>query len=169
MKAASGPAPYGRANDKSAKPENLVAQFQRRQKPDPKMQICPATQPRRALPWADPDVKAAPGDVNPAGVLDAGRAGAANPGPVFRVDVNFTTVPVVVTDRNGSPVPDLKASDFHVFEDGLASRRSTGLSQNWSRFRLRSCWMRRRACASASMKSGALPSPSFSLCVRRTG
>ena len=38
--------------------------------------------------------------------------------PVFRADVNFVRVDVMVTDDNGEPVTDLTAADFEVLEDG---------------------------------------------------
>ena len=38
--------------------------------------------------------------------------------PVFRTDINFVRVDVIVSDDNGEPVTDLTADDFEVFEDG---------------------------------------------------
>jgi VWFA-related protein len=38
--------------------------------------------------------------------------------PIFRSDINFVRVDVIVTDRQGSPVNDLKQEDFEVTEDG---------------------------------------------------
>jgi VWFA-related protein len=38
--------------------------------------------------------------------------------PVFRSDINVVRVDVIVTDRQGNPVHDLKAEDFEVTEDG---------------------------------------------------
>ncbi len=38
--------------------------------------------------------------------------------PVFRSGINFVRVDVIVTDKNGDPVTDLKMEDFDVFEDG---------------------------------------------------
>jgi VWFA-related protein len=38
--------------------------------------------------------------------------------PVFRSDINFVRVDVIVTDRQGNPVHDLKQTDFEVTEDG---------------------------------------------------
>jgi VWFA-related protein len=38
--------------------------------------------------------------------------------PTFRAGVNLVRVDVIVTDKQGAPVTDLKASDFDVFEDG---------------------------------------------------
>src|SRR5712691_11848589 len=37
--------------------------------------------------------------------------------PVFRTGINFVRVDVIVTDRNGNTVPDLRQSDFEVVED----------------------------------------------------
>lgn len=40
------------------------------------------------------------------------------PPPIFRTDINFVRVDVIVTDRQGNPVHDLKQEDFEVSEDG---------------------------------------------------
>src|SRR5579872_4017566 len=37
--------------------------------------------------------------------------------PIFRTGINFVRVDVIVTDKNGQPVSDLKESDFQVTED----------------------------------------------------
>src|SRR6195952_1314488 len=38
--------------------------------------------------------------------------------PVFRAGINFVRVDVIVTDKNGNPVGDLKPEDFEVSEQG---------------------------------------------------
>ncbi|HUK36459.1 MAG TPA: hypothetical protein VLV86_21225, partial [Vicinamibacterales bacterium] len=38
--------------------------------------------------------------------------------PVFRTGINYVRVDVIVSDKNGANVADLKQSDFEVFEDG---------------------------------------------------
>src|SRR5205814_3843132 len=38
--------------------------------------------------------------------------------PTFRAGINFVRVDVILTDKNGNPVSDLKQSDFEVLEDG---------------------------------------------------
>src|SRR6185369_9763305 len=38
--------------------------------------------------------------------------------PVFRAGINFVRVDVIVSDKNGNNVADLKQSDFDVTEDG---------------------------------------------------
>lgn len=40
------------------------------------------------------------------------------PAPVFRTDINFVRVDVIVTDKQGKPVGDLRQQDFEVTEDG---------------------------------------------------
>jgi len=42
----------------------------------------------------------------------------ATQAPVFRSDINVVRVDVIVTDRQGNPVHDLKPEDFEVTEDG---------------------------------------------------
>jgi VWFA-related protein len=46
-------------------------------------------------------------------------------GPTFRVRVDYVEVDVVVTDRDGNLVRDLKKEDFQVLEDGKAQSIST--------------------------------------------
>ena len=40
------------------------------------------------------------------------------PQPVFRTGINFVSVDVIVGDRQGNPVTDLRQEDFEVTEDG---------------------------------------------------
>ena len=42
--------------------------------------------------------------------------------PTFRAEVNLVSLSVVVTDREGRPVTDLKKNDFQVFEDNVEQR-----------------------------------------------
>jgi VWFA-related protein len=39
--------------------------------------------------------------------------------PTIRVDVDMISMPVVVTDRTGKRIADLKQEDFQIFEDGV--------------------------------------------------
>lgn len=41
------------------------------------------------------------------------------PDDVLKVDTRLVSVPVIVSDRSGRYVPNLKASDFSVFQDGV--------------------------------------------------
>jgi VWFA-related protein len=52
-----------------------------------------------------------------AGTWLAGAQGQGSQ-PTFRSGVELVTIDVVVTDRSGQPVHNLKASDFELFEDG---------------------------------------------------
>ena len=45
--------------------------------------------------------------------------------PTFRAGVNFVRVDVIVSDRNGKPVPDLAEADFEVTEDGQPQKIET--------------------------------------------
>ena len=58
---------------------------------------------------------------------DAQEAGAPEADPsqsddtqqaIFRADINFVRVDVIVSDDDGQPITDLTADDFEVFEDG---------------------------------------------------
>ena len=45
--------------------------------------------------------------------------------PVFRAGINFVRVDVIVSDKNGNPVADLKPADFEVTEDGKPQKIET--------------------------------------------
>jgi VWFA-related protein len=61
---------------------------------------------------------------SPAAKADAGRAAPVEVGDdeVLRVDTQLVPVPVVVRDRAGRPVANLRAENFTVFEDGRPQR-----------------------------------------------
>src|SRR2546428_3750036 len=40
------------------------------------------------------------------------------PPPVFRTGINFVRVDVIVSDKNGNAIADLKQTDFELTEDG---------------------------------------------------
>src|SRR6266852_5317237 len=60
-------------------------------------------------------------------VLTAGQPPAPPPPqpPTFKVRVDYVEVDVVVTDRQGKIVRDLKKEDFQVLEDGKAQAVTT--------------------------------------------
>src|SRR5918994_2362388 len=45
--------------------------------------------------------------------------------PVFRTGINTVRVDVIVTDRQGNPVTDLKLEDFDIQEDGKTQKAET--------------------------------------------
>ncbi|MEQ1910704.1 MAG: VWA domain-containing protein [Vicinamibacterales bacterium] len=45
--------------------------------------------------------------------------------PVFRTGINFVRVDVIVSDKNGNPIGDLKPEDFEVVEQGKAQSIET--------------------------------------------
>jgi len=45
--------------------------------------------------------------------------------PVFRTGINFVRVDVILTDKNGNQITDLKASDFDVTEDNKPQKIET--------------------------------------------
>ena len=45
--------------------------------------------------------------------------------PVFRTGIDFVRVDVIVTDRQGAPVNDLKIEDFEIAEDGKPQKAET--------------------------------------------
>jgi VWFA-related protein len=70
----------------------------------------------QAPPAAAPDTAPPQDGQAPSG---AGAPGQAAPrGPTFRAGINFVRVDVIVTDKKGQPVLDLKPTDFTVTEDG---------------------------------------------------
>src|SRR5438874_12558514 len=45
--------------------------------------------------------------------------------PLFRGGINFVRVDVIVSDKAGNPIGDLKATDFDVTEDGKPQKIET--------------------------------------------
>ena len=45
--------------------------------------------------------------------------------PIFRTGINTVRVDVIVTDRQGNPVTDLKLEDFEILEDGKPQKPET--------------------------------------------
>ena len=52
-------------------------------------------------------------------------ADAAPAQPVFRAGINFVRVDVIVSDRDGNPVLDLKPEEFSISEDGKPQKVET--------------------------------------------
>ena len=67
-------------------------------------------------PAQQPPAKAAPAQP---------PADPATPPPVFRAGINYVRVDVIISDKNGTPVADLQASDFDVSEDGKPQKIDT--------------------------------------------
>jgi VWFA-related protein len=59
----------------------------------------------------------APGGQQPPAQQPAQPATPPGEQPVFRTGINFVRVDVIVTDKQGNPVSDLKQTDFEVTED----------------------------------------------------
>ena len=53
------------------------------------------------------------------------QAPSPNEQPVFRTGINTVRVDVIVTDRQGNPVTDLKLEDFEIQEDGKPQKAET--------------------------------------------
>ncbi len=78
-------------------------------------------QSQRAPQQPAPQPPAQPETAQPAGQQPEGQppAGDEQPAqPTFRADINFVRVDVIVTDKKGEPITDLKPEDFEVREDG---------------------------------------------------
>jgi VWFA-related protein len=74
-----------------------------------------AAQPPPPKPPTLPEQPPATRPADPAGTPSAPSQDPQQ--PVFRTGINFVRVDVIVTDKQGSPVADLTANDFEVFED----------------------------------------------------
>jgi Ca-activated chloride channel homolog len=55
---------------------------------------------------------------SPASQTDAAAANAGDDEEIVKVETNLVTIPVSVFDRNGLYIPNLRQSDFKIFEDG---------------------------------------------------
>ena len=67
-------------------------------------------------------VQPAPQNATPAATTPAAPPDAQ---PVFRAGINTVRVDVIVTDRQGNPVTDLKLEDFDIQEDGKPQKAET--------------------------------------------
>src|SRR5215213_4697758 len=53
------------------------------------------------------------------------KPAAATDQPIFRAGINTVRVDVIVTDKQGNPVTDLKLQDFEIQEDGKPQTADT--------------------------------------------
>jgi VWFA-related protein len=84
----------------------------------------PPSQPGAQQPAAPAGQQPAGGQATPP--QPAAGAAAQDPQqPIFRAGINFVRVDVIVTDRSGNPIADLKPEDFEVTEQGQAQRVET--------------------------------------------
>jgi hypothetical protein len=60
----------------------------------------------------------AAGDAATSGSAGSATDASTEPLPTFRADINFVRVDVIVSDKQGNPVHDLRQEDFEVTEDG---------------------------------------------------
>jgi VWFA-related protein len=65
------------------------------------------------------------GQAQPASQQPAPQPPADQPPVTFRVEVNYVEVDAFVTDGEGSPVTNLTAGDFEIFEDGKPQKVSS--------------------------------------------
>jgi Ca-activated chloride channel family protein len=122
-----------------AKPENLVGQFHTREKRQSgSLRLCaaagrplripaPHLEESKAKPVSNKSVPQLP-EVH-------GREQTVAPNDkTIRVEVSLVTVPTIATDPGGKYIPDLRKSDFHVYEDGREQRidRLMGLAEPFS-------------------------------------
>lgn len=57
---------------------------------------------------------------SPTQIIDSEKTDTANPDDdIIKVETNLITMPVSVYDRNGLYVPNLRQTDFKIFEDGV--------------------------------------------------
>jgi len=139
----------GSYNDSPASPEQLVRLFQERREAHqgimvnasggggwgskdtrtgdtPGLAICASTQPRRAQ--VSKEIQSVGPPPRTSGI---GQPAAATQqdvpavGANIKVDVTLVTVPVLVTDSDGKNVYDLKARDFHIYEDNVEQKIDT--------------------------------------------
>jgi VWFA-related protein len=85
----------------------------------------PAQRPRRA-PATNDTNRPAPGKppaARPGGMAQSGPV-EVDEDDVLTVDTQLVPVPVVVRDRAGRPVPNLRAENFAIYEDGQLQRIS---------------------------------------------
>ena len=80
----------------------------------------PASPASTATPTEAPATVASNVNTAPPMVPSAQQSAVPSPGATIRVNTRLVQFDVVVTDKDGRPVKDLKASDFQVQQDGKA-------------------------------------------------
>lgn len=65
------------------------------------------------------------GQPAPAGQGQAAQGQTPPNQPVFRAGINFVRVDVIVSDRNGNPIDNLKPEDFEIVEEGTTQKIET--------------------------------------------
>lgn len=100
------------------KPEHLVKMFPNKEEKPPSLSstLCIFPSLEQADLQVEPSAKSS----------GAAKSTASQPAqkilavdPSIKVDVSFVSVPVAASDVDGKYVPDLKMSDFHIFEDDV--------------------------------------------------
>ncbi len=108
-----------------ARPENLVRRFAGRRK-EPAAPLCPGAGHALGNRVARPQHQRWKAVLQSRQVPVSGTqllaGNAAAPEGTIKVDVALVTVPVSVTDGEGKSITNLKYSDFHLFEDGVAQK-----------------------------------------------
>jgi Ca-activated chloride channel family protein len=122
-----------------AKPENLVGRFHTREKGQPgSLRLCAAAGRPLRIPSPRREESKAELVLNKnVPVLPEVRGReqtSATDDKTIRVEVSLVTVPTIATDPGGKYIPDLRKSDFHVYEDGREQRidRLMGLAEPFS-------------------------------------
>ena len=84
-------------------------------------QTPPPSQEKPAAPEAQASSPKPPASAE----ATAGRQATSPEQPIFRTGINSVRVDVIVTDRQGNPVNDLKLEDFEITEDGKPQKPET--------------------------------------------
>jgi VWFA-related protein len=101
----------------SGRPVAAQARQQSSGSPDGSQPAPPSQQPATAPPSAQqPPAQQPPAQQPPSTPPDQ---------PVFRAGINFVRVDVIVSDKNGNPVGNLKPEDFEVLEENKAQKIET--------------------------------------------
>src|SRR5215207_7405988 len=117
----------GRPRRVGAQTRNAAAPAQKRQTPTPTPTPRPAPPPGPSVVTQDapPPALAAPKlRTQPTAEPDAPRQDesglAVDPDEIVTIDASLVNLHVRVVDRNNHPINDVAASDFRVFENGVA-------------------------------------------------
>jgi VWFA-related protein len=109
----------------AASPATLVRQFLNKEKRPPShFPLCAASGQPLLSPRARPEAGQNEQDSAQRRVISSVAPAQKSPpeGPMIKVDVALVTVPVIATDSGGKAVPNLLASDFHIFEDNVEQK-----------------------------------------------
>src|SRR5690348_11685779 len=114
--------PFSPRKDLMARPQDQQTQGQSQSQQPSASQSGPASQPGETVLVPKKSTKSAPsaGSISPPSAPDEKKPEKINPKDVYTLSTttNLVNVDVLVTDKDGNPIPSLAKTNFKVYDDG---------------------------------------------------